>query len=91
MKKPLNPYRKGTFVYQQFNTILGYIFNGEQRPNLKNLTTRRDVLEERANDLNTNWKAAQGLHFEADTYAAVIELNLLRQNRRILLGEKSYD
>ena len=56
MKKPLNPHKKGTFVYQQFNTILGYIFNGEQRPNLKNLITRRDVLKARANDLNTNWK-----------------------------------
>jgi hypothetical protein len=75
MKKPLNPHKKGTFAYQQFNTILGYIFNGEQRPNLKNLTTRRDVLEARANDLNTNWKAAQGLDFEAGIYSAVIELN----------------
>jgi hypothetical protein len=75
MKKPLNPHKKGTFAYQQFNTILGYIFNGEQRPDLKNLIIRRDVLEARANDLNTNWKAAQGLDFEAGIYSAVVELN----------------
>ena len=82
MKKPLNPHKKGTFAYQQFNTILGYIFNGEQRPDLKNLIIRRDVLEARANDLNTNWKAAQGLAFEAGIYSAVIELNRREANRR---------
>jgi|TARA_Y100000296_G_scaffold38168_1_gene44184 hypothetical protein len=75
MKRPQNPHKKGSFAYQAFNTQMGYIFNGENRPTLKNLKARSQVLKDRANDLNTNWKAGAQLTFEAGCYDAVIAAN----------------